>query len=388
MSQSKWKLNKLYGMLETTFGVDPSASGSLFLPLLCVEDMTFQPSVDVIERQAAVNDMARQPHVMGAKKGTLAFKLYLKASGTPATTATAAIAAEADPILQAAFGTVTRGSGSLVIAGSSTAVVNVTSGATFAVGMAVQVPIQDGTYRKRFVASIATNALTLDRVLPTAALTGSPIYASSRYTRANTGHSSMAFNATRHGIEYTFTGCKVSCKIAGIGARGSVMLEVTAEASDYAPTTKASLPSIIPAGITAVRAPAVKGAPFCINSVEEPAYSFEFDPGLKFAFVDSTMGGALAGGDGVSNGVELTDSTPGGAIKSFYKGQHFTDFEAGNQVPISFMCGDQTNGWGIYIPLAQHTSIALENNGGMVGEGMAFMVNDNGTLPEYYLSVF
>lgn len=393
MAQNKWKLSKLYGMAEATFGTEPSASGALYKHLMALHDMAFQPMVDIIAREGMNADLTRQPHVMGGKAGTLSFKLYMKASGTPAVAAVAAIAPEADAVLTHLFGTVTRGTGNVIQAASTTLVVNVTNGANFAKGMMVRVPIQDGSFRTRFVRSISVNALTLNRALPTAALVGGTITASNRYTRANSGHASMAFAAFHDGIEYTLLGCKGSAKITGTGPKGTAILECSFDVADWSVTTKASLPAADPTGITAVRAPAIKGAPFALADsgsagVEEPVYALEFDLGVKFEYVVSTNGGGLAGGDGNIAGFEMVDAAPGGAFKAFYAAQKMTDFLAGTEKELDFSCGDSSTGWGLYIPKAQYMQPQFEEHSGMVGQNLPFMVDDNGTDPEYYLGVF
>lgn len=386
---AKMKLSELFHALDTSFGVEVDADGSDYLHLGCMGDMSFQPMVDVITREAQVNDLTRQPHVMGPKKGTLTFKLYLKASGLAAAV-TAAAASESDKILQSLLGTVVRGTTDVVQAGTTATVVNVVSGAHFSKGMAVRVTKADGTYVTRIVASISSNALTLDRSAGTIPVTGSVIYASSRYTRANTGHTSLSFVGYRDGIEYTFRGCNVSAKLTGVTARGSAILDVTANAADWSVTTKygSSLPSAVLTGITAVRAPSIKGAPIAIGGVEEAVYSFDFDFGCKFEFKETTAGGGYEGGDGVVAGMELVDSTPGGAFKVYFAASHLTDFLAGTQRSLVVSSGDHLTGWALYIPNAQYTDTKLEDTRGMVGENIPFMVNDNGADPEFYLSIF
>lgn len=384
----KWMLAAIYAKKETTFGVEPSASGAAYLFLKALEDATFEPTYDVIERNGLVNDLARQPHGVGAKAGKISFKTEVKGSGTPAALAVTAIAGECDELLQCALGTVARGTGTTVVAaGSTVTVVNATSAAGFSVGM--MVILDCGAtygYVARFVTAISVNAVTLDHALPAVPANGAVFQASNKYTRANTGHGSMAFVGVRGAIQYSFQGCKLdSLKISNINSRGMAVFDWSFAVTDWQLSAKASLPSAVPAGITAVKAPIVKGAPFTVAGVEEPAFSVEIDFGLKFEFQESTAGLGPSNPDSVNAGLELVDSDPGGAIKAYYKAQHMTDFAADTQNTLMICVGlGLGNAWGFFAQNIQWVVPKFENKNGMVGQGLPFKVNDNSTLAEYY----
>lgn len=398
MAGKRWKLSALWCKKETTFGTDPSASGAAYLHIKALPDLTFEPKQDVVERPGLVNDLVRQSHAMGAKGGMLNLKLELKGSGTGAVSGVAAIAAEADEILQALFGTVTRGTGSLyVAAGSTTTVINVTPGTGINFARYMMVIIDCGAtygYVARFITSIATDALTLDRALPVGPTNGAVIQASSMYTRANSGHSSLAFVAKRAeatSIEYNFLGCKIdSAKVTGIQGRGTALLEVSISVSDWNASTKASLPSTVLTGVTAVKAPVIKGSCFALGGTEELAYGLDFDFNHTFEFQDATCALGTAQPDSANAGVELTNAGPKGTVKSYFSTQHGTDFYAGNEISLAFTAVNQGNrhaSWGIYCPKVQHVDKTFEEHAGLVGESLPFAVNDNSTLAEYSLCV-
>lgn len=396
MSQLKWKLAALYCKDEATFATDPSANGSAYKHLKTAYDMTFTPSQDVVERSGLTNQMTRQAHVMGAKAGTVAFKLEVKGSGTAAVSTVAAIAAEADLILQAIFGTVTRGTGSLVVfAGSTASVVNVTaaSGANFPKGSRVSFNCDVNGYCDRFVASVAGDALTLDRALPSVPANGTVVQSSSVYSYANTGQKSLAFVATKDTVQYTLLGCKIdSAKISGSTPRGTAMLDISCSVSDWSKTAKASLPTTDLAGITAVKGPVIKAACYAVGGTEEYAYGMELDFGPKFEYVDSTCALGPVQPDSVNAGVELVDRAIKGTVHPYYLDAHMTDFNAGTERSLAFSCPSTTpassgNGWGFYIGKAQYGQPAFEEHNGMVGQTIPFMVNDNGTDPELWFSL-
>lgn len=374
----KWKLTKLFAALEDTFGTDPDADGSDYKFLPTLGDIVFQPQMEVIQREGQVNKFTRQSHVMGAKKGTLTFKLYLKASGLAAAV-TAAAAAECDGILQSLFGNVTRGTSTAVTgAGSTTSVIDVTDASTLAVGMAVNIGGET-----RIITAVNTAAapdnITLDRALASIPAAAVVVYASSMYRPYDNGHQSLAFCANRDGIEYTFLGCTVSCKLTSVNALGLATLEVTAAVADWSTSTKASLPSTVPTGITAIKPPSVKGAPLAIGGTEEPCYGFEFDPGIKFEYQESTKGAGFAGGDGNVFGFEKTAGEAQGVVKAYYAAAHMTDFVAGTERSIVVSAGTYANGWALYINKAQHTAPAFEEHKGTAGESLPFAVNDAGS---------
>lgn len=383
MPAKKWMLNALYGKKEAAFATDPDATGALYRFLKTTE-MTFQPEVDVIERPGMVNDLVRLPHAMGARGGKLAFKLEVKGSGTPASAV--AVAPEADEILETALGTVTRGTGSTIAAGTTTSALTVASGAGFSKWMMVIVDCgATHGWVPRFITNVVGNVLTLDRALPAVPANGTVAQASNRYTRANSGHASMAFAALRDGILYTFLGCKVdSFKLTGISARGTALFDVAYSVTDFNTSAKASLPSAVPTGITAVSAPVIKGSCFAVGGTEELAYGMDFDPGQNFAFQDSTCALGPAQGESVNAGLELTEAKPTGTVKVYYAGSHLTDFAAGTQRSLAFAAGRNLgNAWGFYAPFCQWLQPAFENHNGMVGESLPFAVNDAGTDPEY-----
>lgn len=377
---NKFKIAALYVMAEATFGEDPDSDGSSYQFIKALPGATWQPAADVIERPGMVNDLTRQPHVIGAKGGTLNFQLECKGSGTQAGNDIAAVASESSILLEEILGTVTRNTGSQVAAGSTTTVVNVNTGegARFTQYGMVEI---DG--ERRFITSIATDALTLDRALAGVPANGTTVYAASVFTRANDGHSSLAFVATRDGIQYTLLGCHATVKLAGSTARGTPILEFTVTVGDWEVTAKASLPTInVLTGINSVKGPVAIGSPVAVSGVEELVHAFDFDFGLNFVHQETT-----AGAQGKS-GVELVDSSPNGNIKPYYAASHLTDFYAGTSKSLAFSCGDRTNGFGVYIPQTQFMQPTIEDLNGLVAESISFAVNDNGTGPEYVFSQF
>lgn len=376
---SKFKLSKLYVAPESSFGTEPDADGSDYKFLKAVEITPFIPSAEVIERPGMTGDLVRQAHVVGPKGGTFSFKLELKGSGTAAGAATLAIASEASPILLSCLGGVTRGTGATVGSGSTTTVIVVDTTAGLAVGMAVCINSEI-----RFVTVVTDGThFTVNRALTGAPVSTDIVYASSMFKRANTGHQSLAFVVFRDAIEYTALGCHVKCKLAGINARGTGILEVQVTAASWAVTTKASLPAASLTGITAVSAPVVKGSPFAVAGTEDVISGLEMDLGSEFVFQEST-----AAADSKA-GIELIDHKPGGAFKPYFAAGHLTAFYAGTEVALDFGCGTQANGYGIYVAKAQYVAApTVEDRAGLVGQTIPFMVNDNGANPEWTISIF
>lgn len=384
MAQKKWKLSRLYAALETTFGTDPDSDGSDYKFLKALPDMTFQPQVDVVERPGLMNDLTRLPHVMGAKAGQLNFKLEVKGSGTPGTGL--CVAAEADPILEALFGTVSHGTGSTINGVATTTSLPMTSAAGFSKYMMVIVNCgATYGYVPRFITSISGSDLTLDRALPAAPANGAAVHATTKYTRANTAHKSLAFAAYRDDVLYTFLGCKIdSAKVSGITARGTAILDVTCSVSDWNSTAKGSIPTPMAAAINTVNAPVVKASCFAVGGTEEHCYSLELDFGHQFQFVDSTCALGPAQPESANAGLELVDAAPTGSVKAYYQSAHMTDFAAGTERSFAFHSGAGAgNAWGFYVPKAQLSQPQFEDHNGMVGESFNFHVNENSSDPEY-----
>lgn len=393
MAALKWKLSRLYARCEVTFGTDPDSDGSDYTFIKTVGDVEFEPSQDVVERPGQVNDLSRQPHVIGQKSGKISFKMEVKGSGTAAD-GIPSVAAEADPILEAAFGTVARGTGSTITTGATTTSLPLTSAAGMSVGMMVIVDCGANGFVPRFITVIATNTLTLDRALPSAPANSAKVIASTKYTRANSSHKSLALCVTRDSILYTFLGCKVdSLKISGITARGTAIFDVQCTASDWNTTAKGSLATPMAATNNIVKAPVIRAACFAVAGTEELIYGMDLDFGFEFAFQDATCALGVAQPYSANAGVEMIDAAPRGVVKSYYKSQHMTDFVAGTENSLSLatwagtVAANTANAWGVYIPKAQFGQVTLEEHDGMVGESLPFMVNDNGANNEIYFCV-
>lgn len=389
MAAKRFQVHSLFGAVESTFNVDPDPDGSDYKWLRASNDATWSPTRNVIERDLQTN-MTRLPHLMGHKTGQLTFKLDLKGSGTPGTAAT--IPSEAAPLLTAAFGTPDTGTGTTVNdAGATTTSFDVTSAAGLKKGMMVFVDCGSYGYVPRFITNIASNTITLDRALPAAPADTVAVIATTLYARRSSGQKSVAFVAVRDGITHTFLGCKLdSLAIEGNSPGGVPKLAFTYSVTTWVAndSAKNALPSQVPTGITAVIPPIVKGSCFAYNAAEEPVYDFALDFGLNYVFQDSTCAGGVYNEDSINADQVLISELPTGSMKPYYAAGHLTDYTAGTERSLAFACGPHTgNAWGLYIPKAQLTSVADEDHNGMLGENIAFSVNDNGSDPILYLSI-
>lgn len=368
----KMKIAALWGMHEVTFGTDPDTDGSDYKFMKIAGEASFLPQAEVQPRPGLTNALVQQDHVVGAKGGTLSFALEMKASGTPAVSATAAIASESSPILEGYFGSVTRGTGTTAAAlsgdGSSGTPMKVSSAAGLAKYMMISV-----NGEVRFITGISGTDVTLNKALSAAPANGDVVTASSLFKRSDTGQKSFAFCGKRDGIEYTFLGCKISSlRIEGLSSRGLALLQVEVDVGTWSETTKASLPSTILSGITAVKGPVVKGATCTINGVEEVVAEATLDPGIQTEFIDS-----INGTEGKS-GICSVESNPTGALHPYYASGRFTTFLAGTAVEIALAVGTSSNGFGFIVPRAQYGNPDEEDRNGMVGTNLPFMARNNG----------
>lgn len=378
---AKRRLDKFFAIPEVSFGVDPDTSGATYKHIKVLPDVTFQPTVEVVERPGETGDMTRNPHVPGVRGATMQAKLEMKASGTPAASTVAAIASESSPFLEACLGTVVRGTGTTVGAASGNGASGTPMVVASAAGLARYMMIEVGG-EVRFITSISGTNIVLDRALSSNPSNGTIVYASSLFKRATTGHKSMALVCYIDGIEYTLLGCKVHAQLEGINAKGTALVSLSIEAADYARTSKGSLPDSNLAGITAVKAPVVKGAPFAIDGVTRRIVGLDLDLGMNIVFEESTEH------TNAKSAIHAVESMPKGTIRPYYNVAHMEDLEAGTERAIGFSCGDRTNGWGFYAAKAQWGQPSLQNVNGMMGEEVPFFINDNGSDAELVVCQF
>lgn len=380
MAQQKVKIRSLYVCQESSFGVDPSASGSLFTYLHAVDASMPKVSQTIIPGNYQNESMTQSLDEVAEQKSSLTFKLPLRASGTPGTSG-AAIAGEADLILQSLFGTVTRGSGTAVSGGNaSTTNIVVTSSAGFTKYMMVYCT---ATSEMRYVSAIPDGThVTLNAALASAPTTGN-LVASCLFTPALTGHKSLAFNVKVGTTEYTLLGGKIdSAKLTGMIATGRPLLELGFSFDSYSATTKASLPApddLFPS----VRPAILKGCPFFKDAAQTQVAGLDLDFGYKFAFTPAT--------DGVQGrqGMEKVDGAPKGTIEPYFASAFLSDLQNPNARAFAMCVGNQNNGWGFVAPICQLLDHELQAKNEQLAHKLPFAVKDNGNgAAELALSVF
>jgi hypothetical protein len=364
---------------ETSFGVEPSATGSGYVSLVAEVDIP-KFTNDLVENNLQSDTMTKAPPDIGAQQASFGIKIPLRASGTPGT-AVPAIAPETDLLLTHAFGSVVRGTGSTVTAGGTTNTANVTSSAGFRVGGLVYAtqPTAAGFYAVKTIPN--GTSVTLEPT-PPVAITSGTLVGANYYLPVNTGHKSLAFVHKIGSVLVTFLGCKLSgVKITGAGPGGRAMLEATVEADSFSFAAKASLP----AGTNrfpSVLSPIVKGAKCWSGTAAVLVADVAADFGVQTAWLDST--------EGVNNrsGFEVVDRAPTGSILPYYASAYLTDLVAGTDKTLGFATGTQTNGWGFYVPRARWNAHELQEKEGTLRANVGWMAADNGTAAEFVLSVF
>ncbi len=380
----KTQLRKLYVVEETTYGVDPSASGSTMAYLHC--ETSLPKFGNEVHKFPAQNDrLAPSAPVVGAQKASFDLKIPLRASGTPsAPPSTPAIAPEADLVLKHLLGTVTRGQSTAVGGGNaSTTNILVTASAGFSVGMITYCSALGSLH---YVTALPDGThVTIAPAAASAPTTGNLI-APNLYTPADTGHKSLAFTLFVDTLEITMLGCHAtSGKLSGLGANSIPMLEMAFEADSFSLTTKASLPA--PNDLfAAVRPPILKGAPFWIDSTKTVIAGLEFDFGVK----ESTLP-ATEGAQGRS-GFEVVDREAKGTIQPYYAASFLTDFQAGTDRVLAIGWGDGSpptaNGGGLWVPKGRFLEPEVESRSDVLGQKVPFGAFDNGTVAEFALSLF
>jgi hypothetical protein len=375
MAQEKVKIRSLYVAQESTFGTDPSVSGALYKYLHAEAEMP-KFGYELVANTLQNDRLVASPPDIGVQKASLALKVPLRGSGTPAGNATSAIAAELDEILTAIFGTVTRGQGSTVTAAWCGRDGQRHRSAGFLVGGVVWAS-QTETVRRAVEAerTSVTVAPTPGTPITTGRCTRELLHACGQRARF------PAFHAKVGGVAVTLLGGRVTAaKISGMKGGEKPMLEVGFEFDSWNTTAKGSLPAADDRFPT-VRAPIVKGGLAVVDTSTLLVAGVDVDLGVKTAYVESTE--AAQG----RSGFEVVDREIKGSFEPYYASQLMTDLAAGTDKGVGFATPSQTNGFGFYLPKARWLDHELDDRSGVLGVKLPFGAFDNGSSAEFVFTV-
>ena len=193
--------------------------------------------------------------------------------------------------------------------------------------------------------NVVSNTLTLLRPLTGAPGSGVVVYASSRFTRANSGpQDDDLHREARRASSTRSPAAKVKVKIEGVDAKGTALLSVEVDAASYSRTTKASprrptSPGSPRSGAGREGRPASTG-----TGLARGRRLLSSIPGVALSFIE-TVGDA----DNKA-GVQITNGDPRGSIKAYYLAQNRIDFEAAASIPARHVLRNAAQRWAIYVP--------------------------------------
>jgi hypothetical protein len=383
-----FNLKQLWVAQEATFSTDPSADGSGYTALHA-QDIAFAPSQLHIDRPLQNHKLTKLPGVIGAKGGTLTFKMEVRGTGTAAGNSTVANGGELHLLLSSSCGSVTAGIGTTCSAGWTSTVGAVASAAGIQIGDNIMI---NGEIRR--VQNKATNTLTLDLALTTTPALSDVVYVGANYKPADESHTSLSFVLKQGGNVWVVMGCKGNVTLEGVSAAGRPLLSFNMQVDEWVETStsvKSALPTLNP--YLYPKGPTVLGCTLQYGTATLAVSEFAFDVGNA---IEATP--ATEGSQGRSNFV-VTDRNTVGSLKPLWAISKVADFVSGSAktlvMPILDSAGTSltkpTNAVAISIASASFVALpSVENVNNQMFLNMPFRViqSDQSTVPDWVITVF
>lgn len=197
MSQEIHAVQRIRAFVESTFAADSSASAGSFTSLPIVEgtaNLTLtRDELDPGQLVQHVNE--GRERVLGKRYGTLSFSMNLAPTGTAATNGVSSVTSGLGLMLKAVMGGEELGEGTVAAAGSTSSVINVSSGdgTHFESGSIMGWTNSSGIVEWREVESRSTDAITLKRAFSGTPATSDALYNAATYYMTAAPSQTLAF---------------------------------------------------------------------------------------------------------------------------------------------------------------------------------------------------
>jgi hypothetical protein len=364
---------------EVTFGTDPDADGSDYLPLQ-VQGAPFASDDYVMEDSDYATGRNRHTEMTPvAQSATASLEMPLTGLSAYANDGTAPPTADGlDLILNSIFGTGSTFSGEGLASSGHTTTSAVSDTDILAVEDLALINLVNGRSGWAGVTAEAAGPVTytLAPALAAAPDPAGDIMGARWWTPADGGGASLSILMSVDGTFRRLAGCRPSSLKISQTAGSRAMMSVGVKADGiYRETSHSSLP-----GISEFTNPAIKGAlsRFVWGSTEYAVKSVEIDFGLTVTDV-SSIAGANGRGD-----IFVVSVRPTITIMPLFATGWEDDFQAGTErsVLVQFGSGARVNGRcssvGFFAQAAQVTAQKDQDDGGLYRKSITLRVQDAG----------
>jgi hypothetical protein len=375
----------LYVVAEATFGTDPDADGSDYLPIPAQDLSDLKDDLELIETNYFTGRARSTTPIVGRDGASFTFKVPFQGYGTAAGNGAAPAAVDyLDTMLLHIFGSASTNNGVTVTATSSSSI----TGGTDVFNIGDVTMVYEAGYpsavAQRSHAQLVTTNTSPWTVIPGFADAGpdagSVAFGSRSYRLDDDGGATLAFVYVEDDVQYTLLGCRVSSFKATAEAGQPIMLEFDVRCSTKAITTKASLVATLLT--TPVAVPLLVMSPVWFGTTNMGHVGkITLDWALETAVLDSTNGDAAGrGGDeSIQAMPTITIDPPADSTRS-----HFTlkRTAAVDEVMVQFgrgqLSGGAINSGLVCFPAATARTVDIQDENGRLRNSVEFKADDAG----------
>jgi hypothetical protein len=267
---------------ETTFSIVPGSSYSSY-DRVPAEQIAWTPAQEPIVVETAQTRLANKARsIVGAKGGTVSFRVPLVGLATPAAASTEAVApAWLSKLIRGCAHSVGLSTGTTASTGWTTTSGAVASASGLTIGSLVLI---NGEVRQ--ITNIVTSTLTVAPALTSAPGNGDVVYGGAYFFAQDAAPGTVSIACEGDGYEYTFTGCKGTLQVVDGNAGQRPMLAFEFQVDAF---TRTKPSGDLPALPTATNLQA-RSSPFWWGATKRGVTAVNFNPGLTLAAQATTEG--------------------------------------------------------------------------------------------------
>jgi hypothetical protein len=370
-----FKLKSLFAIPETSFGTPETGPTSTMPPLeawqrIPAEEIDWKPTEEYLEQNISIRSIGHVPGVIGARGGTLTFKVGLSGThgGLAANRTTPGTGYIERLLLASCMSHVDELASQSVLSGSDLTHLKVSNISNFETGGMVAVAV--GTrVQIRMITDIDSTekVLTIDESVSAVPDT---VYTPLTYAVDDSSAGSVAFFVLGDGYQYTLRGCRGTPPKITVTPRGRILLEFSFQIDHWTEEPITGSPHTIDVAPGAVARASALG--FYVKTGEGdlfdkqtvPVSDITIESGLTLSPVN-----ALQGVNG-RIGFKMTDFKPSITCKPYFDASFKASFRNAESLLVIASLGGEKERSG-FVAMYPSRIVALPNevdNNGFVGQ--------------------